>query len=158
MVRSMKRYIKFLIFLIFLLCTCATTTMASLSKEEKKLMQTTIFKASYLRIFIKVVEVFHDAGYFIWNANEEQGVIITKWQEGTMYIYGEWGALDARSKISATVQMVGVNTTKVKLKYLMQTRTGRDWQGTEDDMLVHVAKKSYKKYFDLIRRRLKGEY
>ncbi|TET62769.1 MAG: hypothetical protein E3J47_03110 [Candidatus Stahlbacteria bacterium] len=128
-----------------LICACSTATMASLSKREKEKMQTTLFKAPYLKVFIAIVEVFHDKEYYIENADEWLGSITTKWKVDK----------DVRRKINATLEGVAENTTKVRLKYSVQKQTERGWYSTEDDMRIYIAKKYYKKYFDLIRRKLK---
>lgn len=130
---------------IILICACSTATMASLSKEEKEKMQTALFKAPYLKVFIAIVEVFHDKEYYIENADEWLGSITTKWKVDK----------DVRRKINATLEGVAENTTKVRLKYSVQKQTERGWYSTEDDMGIYTAKKYYKKYFDLIRRKLK---
>jgi len=130
---------------IMLVCACSIATMASLSKEEKEKMQTALFKAPYLKVFIAIVEVFHDKEYYIENADEWLGSITTKWKVDK----------DVRRKINATLEGVAENTTKVRLKYSVQKQTERGWYSTEDDMRTYIAKKYYKKYFDLIRRKLK---
>ena len=130
---------------IMLVCACSTATMASLSKEEKEKMQTALFKAPYLKVFIAIVEVFHDKKYYIENADEWFGSITTKWKADK----------DVRRKINATLEGVAENTTKVRLKYSVQKQIERGWYSTEDDMRIYTAKKYYKKYFDLIRRKLK---
>jgi hypothetical protein len=118
--------------------------MASLSKAEKEAMQTALFKAPYLKVFIAVVEVFHDKEYYIENADEWLGSITTKWKVGK----------DVRRKINASLEGVAENSTKVRLKYSIQEQTERGWVGTEDDMRVYTTKKYYKKCFDLIRQKL----
>lgn len=130
---------------IMLVCACSTATMASLSKEEKEKMQTALFKAPYLKVFIAIVEVFHDKEYYIENADEWLGSITTKWKADK----------DVRRKINATLEGVAENTTKVRLKYSVQKQIERGWYSTEDDMRIYTAKKYYKKYFDLIKRKLK---
>lgn len=128
-----------------LICACSTATIASLSKEEKEKMQTALFKAPYLKVFITIVEVFHNKEYYIENADEWLGSITTKWKVDK----------DVRRKINAMLEGVAENTTKVRLKYSVQKQTERGWYSTEDDMRIYIAKKYYKKYFDLIRRKLK---
>lgn len=140
----MQRYIIFLLFFVCLFCACSTATMASLSKEKREKMQTALFKAPYLQVFIAIVEVFHDKEYYIENADEWFGSITTKWKVDK----------DVRRKINATLEGVAENTTKVRLKYSVQKQTERGWYSTEGDMRVYTAKKHYKKYFDLIKQKL----
>ena len=143
----MKRCVRFLLPFVCLFCACSTGTMASLSKAEKEAMQTALFKAPYLKVFIAVVEVFHDKEYYIENADEWLGSITTKWKVDK----------DVRRKINATLEGVAENTTKVRLKYSIQEQTNRGWHSIEGDMRVYTTKKHYKKYFDLIQRKLKGK-
>ncbi len=143
---------KFLVIFVFLFYTCGTTTMSSLSKEEKEAIQTATFKGSYINVFIAVVEVFHDAGYHVEHADETLGLITTDWKEEKTGIFFRESI---RKKINVALEIVDENSTKVKLSCLAQTKTDNGWSGTEDEMRLYAAKKFYKKYFKLIQTKLK---
>ena len=139
----MRRHIKFLIFPTLLFCTCATTTISSLSKDEKDAIQTAVFKAPYIKVFIAVAKVFLDEGYLINNADEQLGLITTEWKKETI------SGMNIRSKISAMVKGVDENRTTVKLKDLMQTWTERGWISSKDRQIDVVEE-----FFDLIQNKL----
>ena len=145
----MKRHIKFLVFLLLLFCTCATTTMASLSKKEKDAIRTAVFKAPYIDVLIAVVKVFLDEGYLIQNADEQLGLITTEWKKQTT------SDMNIRRKISATIKGVGDNKTTVRLKDLMQTWTERGWSSSENDKQIDIIEDFYEDFFDLIQDKLK---
>ncbi len=147
----MTGYLKFVMSTGLLFCVCSTATLASLSKEGKASIQTATFKGSYLNVFASVAEVFHDSGYDLENADEWLGLVTTMWKEERI---GLLFTEDIRSKISARVKRGEENRIEVKLKSIVQTKTENGWRGAEDDMKIYAAKRYYKKYFRLIKKKL----
>jgi uncharacterized lipoprotein len=151
----MKRMLCVLIVLI--LSACAT--VGSLSEEEKEAMQTATFDASYTQTFDAVVDVLEDAGWFIGNVDKEVGIITTEWLEGPISFEEElFLGSGIRRKMSANIDALEEEKTKVKLRYIVQTHDpggggclgGGGWRGTEDEVSADDASKAYKKYFDAI--------
>jgi len=144
------------VLIVLILSVCAT--VGSLSKEEKEAMQTATFSASYTQTFNAVVDVLEDAGWFIGNVDREVGIITTEWLEGPISFEEELflgGGI--RRKMSANIDALEEEKTKVKLRYIVQTHDtgggclgGGGWRGTEDEVDVDDARKAYKKYFDAI--------
>ncbi|MFX0066971.1 MAG: hypothetical protein ACFFC7_32970 [Candidatus Hermodarchaeota archaeon] len=144
------------VLIVFILSTCAT--VGSLSEEEKEAMQTATFDASYTQTFNAVVDVLEDAGWFIGNVDREVGIITTDWLEGPISFEEElFLGSGIRRKMSANIDALEEEKTKVKLRYMTQTLDtdggclgGGGWRGTEDEVSVDDARKAYKKYFDAI--------
>jgi len=142
------------LFILFL-GGCATATMGSLSQSEKDAIQIARFKASYNTTFSVVLEVIEEAGYFIANADKDIGLITTEWKEGALSFEEElFFGSGVRRKMSANLKKVDDNTTEVKLRGIAQTKSFGSWSGTENDMGVDNAKKSYQRYFDAILSKL----
>lgn len=148
------------VLIVLILSTCAT--VGSLTEEERKAMQTATFDASYTRTFDAVIDVLEDAGWFIGNVDREVGLITTEWLEGPTSFEEEllFGG-GVRRKMSANIDTLGEEKTKVKLRYIAQTRDpgggcigGGGWSGTEGEVNVETARKAYKKYFDAILAKL----
>jgi hypothetical protein len=149
----MKKSVKFLIVISALFYSCSTTTIASLPSEKRDAMQTAVFEGSYMNVFIPVVEVFHDEGYTIDQADEWLGIITTTWKEERVGLFAK---KDIRRRMSAYLEKIDVNATRVRLECLVQVKGDSGWQGTEEDMRVREARKFYKKFFRLIKRKLEG--
>lgn len=145
---------------VLVLSTCAT--VGSLPQEEREEMQTADFNASYTETFNAVVDVLEDAGWFIGSADREIGLITTDWLEGPISFEEElFVGSGIRRKMSANIDALEEEKTKVKLRYLVQTYdTGSGclsspgWRGTEEEVIVDDARKAYKKYFDAILTKL----
>ena len=141
---------------VLILSTCAT--VGSLSEEEREAMQTATFDASYAQTFNAVIDVLEDAGWFIGNVDREVGIVTTEWLEGPISFEEEifFGG-GVRRKMSANIDALEEDKTKVKLRYIAQTRDpgggclgGGGWRGTEGEVNVDAAREAYKKYFDAI--------
>lgn len=147
----MKRSTIFLIAIFFLLYSCSTTTMASLPSEKRDAIQTALFKESYMNVFIAVVELFHDQGYSIDQADEWLGVITTLWIEERVGLFSK---KDIRRRMSVHLERIDINATQVRLECLVQVRGESGWQGAKDDMRIYEAKKLFRRLFRLIKRKL----
>ncbi len=147
----MKRSVEFFIAIFALFYSCSTTTMASLPSEKRDAIQTAVFKGSYMNIFIPVVEVFHDEGYTIDQADEWLGFITTTWKEERVGLFVKQ---DIRRRMSAHLEKIDVNATRVRLECLVQVKADSGWQSIEQDMPAYEARKLYKKFFRLIKRKL----
>jgi hypothetical protein len=100
-----------------------------------------------------------DAGWFIGNVDKEVGIITTEWLEGPISFEEElFLGSGIRRKMSANIDALEEEKTKVKLRYIVQTHDpggggclgGGGWRGTEDEVSADDASKAYKKYFDAI--------
>lgn len=142
--------------IILIVSTCAT--VGTLSTEEREEMQTATFGASYTQTFSAVVDVLEDAGWFIGNVDKDIGIITTDWLEGPISFEEElFHGGGIRRKISANIDALEEEETKVKLRYTAQTYDAGGgclgspgWRGTEEDVIVDDAREAYKKYFDAI--------
>jgi len=150
----MKSMLCALIILVFSACA----TVGSLSQEERETMQTATFDASYTQTFDAAVDVLEDAGWFIGSVDREVGIVTTEWLEGPISFEEElFVGSGIRRKMSANIDALDEEKTKVKLRYIAQTYdTGGGclgspgWRGTEDEVIVDDARKAYKRYFDAI--------
>jgi hypothetical protein len=146
--------------MVLILSACAT--VGSLTQEEREEMQTATFNAAYTQTFTAVVDVLEDAGWFISNVDKEVGIITTDWLEGPLSFEEElFHGGGIRRKMSANIDALEEATTKVKLRYTMQTFEsnsgcfgGSGWRGSEEDVFLDDARKAYKKYFDAILAKL----
>jgi len=146
-----RRSSAYIITIFFLCYSCSTTTMASLSSDKRDAIQTALFKESYMNVFIAVVEIFHDQGYSIDQADEWLGRINTLWKEERVGLFSK---KDIRRRMSIYLERIDTKTTQVRLKCLIQVRGESGWKDAEDDMRVFEAKKLYRRFFSLIKRKV----
>lgn len=105
-----------------------------------------------MNVFIPIVEVFHEEGYAIDQADEWLGIITTTWREERVGLFVK---KDVRRRMSAYLEKIDLNATRVKLECHVQVKGESGWQGDMDDMRIYEAEKFYKKFFRLIKRKLK---
>lgn len=116
--------VKLLMALVLLVSlTGCAATMSQLRPEERAIIQTRVFSASYDQVFRAVIEAFQDGEYVIREANPEIGLIDSDWKT---LPYGSvmraiWG--DMRGKANAMVTEVEPDVTRVRLTFVAEIRS-----------------------------------
>jgi len=144
---------------LFLACV-RTTTMATISAQQRDAIQTRVFKAPFYKVFRAVFVSLEEAGYSVESATLEKGIITTDWKKGIeepndAFFLHEFGYENIRRRITVNLTSVSEKSTRVKIQGL--TQFGDDyngWQGGAEDMPVEAVNKSCQKYFKAIQQKL----